>query len=71
MLQSCGVENHLRFSFKEDITQVFSLTNIRENNTLIIQAGLASDRELCFHQQGFVTIEHHEQLRVVFVDLTA
>ena len=65
------MEHNIGFTFHKDFAQVLALTDISQNNALIIQARLAGDRQLSVHQQGLIPVKHHEQLRVKTVNLTA
>ena len=71
MLQSRSVEHHLGATVTENLQQIIALTNISQNNAVIIQARLVSNRNLRLHQQSLIMIKHHESLRTKLANLTA
>ena len=71
MLQRRSVEHHLGATLTENLQQIIALTNISQNNAVIVQARLVSNRNLRLHQQSLIMIKHHEGLRLKLANLTA
>ena len=65
------MEHHLGATVTENLQQIIALTNISQNNAVIIQARLVSNRNLRLHQQSLIMIKHHEGLRLKLANLTA